>query len=76
MTNLVSEWAEFRFPLYTAVQIRSLYGTSNLPAHKIHEEFAVLIGLAGGKAVLRIGDQTFELAEGTVILLPAGPMPR
>lgn len=72
LTNLVSEWAEFRFPLYTAVQIRSLYGTSNLPAHKIHEEFAVLIGLAGGKAVLRIGDQTFELAEGTVILLPAG----
>ncbi|WP_068784609.1 AraC family transcriptional regulator [Paenibacillus phocaensis] len=72
MTNLVSEWAEFRFPIYTAVQIRSLYGTSSLPMHKIHEEFAVLIGIAGGKAVLGIEDQSFELAEGTVILLPAG----
>ncbi|MCM3701594.1 helix-turn-helix domain-containing protein [Paenibacillus macerans] len=72
MTNLISEWAEFRFPLYTAVQIRSLYGTSSLPAQKIHEEFAVLIGVAGGKAALSIGDQTFELAEGAVLLLPAG----
>lgn len=72
MTNLISEWTEFRFPLYTAVQIRSLYGTSSLPTQKIHEEFAVLIGVAGGKAVLSIGDQNFELAEGTVMLLPAG----
>lgn len=72
MHNLVSEWTESRFPLYTAVGIQSLYGTSSSPLHKIHEELTVLIGVAGGKGILSIDDRTFELVEGTVMLLPAG----
>ncbi len=68
--NNVSEWAESHFPLYTADSIRSLYSTSNLPMYKIHESVAVLIAIASGKGTLRINDQTYELIEGSVILLP------
>ncbi|MFE4713919.1 helix-turn-helix domain-containing protein [Paenibacillus sp. NPDC056722] len=71
MNNVNSEWAESHFPLYTAAQILSLYGTSNQPMHKIHEDFTVLIAIAGGKGVLRLDDQTFELQEGSIMLIPA-----
>ncbi|MEK8127123.1 helix-turn-helix domain-containing protein [Paenibacillus filicis] len=71
MNNLVSEWAESHFPLYTAVGIHSLYTTSNLPIFKIQESHTVLLIIAGGKGILRINDQTWELSEGNVVLLPA-----
>ncbi|WP_256762158.1 helix-turn-helix domain-containing protein [Cohnella sp. WQ 127256] len=72
MNNFVdSEWAESRFPLYTADNIHSLYSTSNLPMYTINEKLTVLIAIAGGKGILKVGDQTYELAEGSVLLLPA-----
>ncbi|TKH42849.1 AraC family transcriptional regulator [Paenibacillus terrae] len=71
MDNVVSEWAESHFPLYTAESIHSLYSTSNFPMYKIHESVTVLIAIASGKGILRIHDQMYELVEGSVILLPA-----
>lgn len=72
MNNVVdSEWAESRFPLYTADNIHSLYSTSNLPLYKINENLTVLIAIAGGKGILKAGDQIYELAEGSALLLPA-----
>ncbi|SFL24092.1 AraC-type DNA-binding protein [Paenibacillus sp. 1_12] len=74
MNNVVvSEWAESRFPLYTADSIQSLYSTSNLPMYKIHESLTVLIAIVSGEGVLNAddGQTTYELMEGNVILLPA-----
>jgi AraC-like DNA-binding protein len=71
MKNVVSEWAESHFPLYTIGSIQSLYSTSSQPMHKIHESLNVILAIAGGKGTFRINDQTYELAEGSVILLPA-----
>jgi len=69
---LESEWAESHFPLYTAISIHSLHGTSNLPLYMIQESFTVLIAIAGGKGTLNVDqNQSFELSEGNVILLPA-----
>ncbi|RXZ78833.1 helix-turn-helix domain-containing protein [Paenibacillaceae bacterium] len=71
MKNDVSEWAESHFPLYTAFGVQSLYGSSNLPVHKINESLTVLIAIASGEGSLWIDDQTYDLAEGSVLLLPA-----
>ncbi|WP_068496903.1 AraC family transcriptional regulator [Paenibacillus kribbensis] len=71
MNNVVSEWAESHFPLYTADSIHSLYCTSNLPMYTIHESVTMLIAIASGKGTLQVDDQTYELMEGSVILLPA-----
>lgn len=71
MNNVMSEWTTSRFPLYTAVGIHSLYTTSTMPTHKMNEPSPVLIGIAGGKGILRIDDQVHELSEGNVVLLPA-----
>ncbi|OCT16061.1 AraC family transcriptional regulator [Paenibacillus pectinilyticus] len=71
MNNLVSEWAESHFPLYTADSIHSLYSTSNLRLYKIKESLSVLLAIAGGKGMLRTEEQTYELVEGSVLLLPA-----
>jgi len=68
---VVSEWAEIRFPLYTADSIHSLYSTSNLPMYKMNESFTVLIAIASGKGVLNTDGIMYELMEGSVILLPA-----
>ncbi|QJD83914.1 helix-turn-helix domain-containing protein [Cohnella herbarum] len=71
MNNVVdSEWAESRFPLYTADNIHSLYSTSNLPMYKINEHLTVLIAIAAGKGILKAGDRMYELEEGSVLLLP------
>jgi len=71
-TVLESEWAESHFPLYTAISIHSLHGTSNLPIYTIQENFTVLIAIAGGKGSLNVEqNQSFELSEGNVVLLPA-----
>jgi len=70
---LESEWAESHFPLYTAISIHSLHGTSNLPVYTIHESTTVLLAIAAGKGSLNVeDDQSFELSEGSVVLLPAG----
>ncbi|MFC5702366.1 helix-turn-helix domain-containing protein [Cohnella faecalis] len=72
MNNVVaSEWAESRFPLYTAERIHSLFSTSNLPEYKFNESLTVLIAIAGGEGILKADDQIYELMEGSVILLPA-----
>ncbi|WP_338552774.1 helix-turn-helix domain-containing protein [Paenibacillus sp. KS-LC4] len=71
MNHVELEWAESHFPLYTAASIQSLYSTSNMPMHKINEEAASLLAIASGKGVLTLNDQTFELTEGNLILLPA-----
>ncbi|MFC3801566.1 helix-turn-helix domain-containing protein [Cohnella sp. GCM10012308] len=66
-----SEWEESRFLLYTVDTIHSLYSTSNTPAYKMNERLPVLIATAGGRGVLRTVDGSYELAEGSVVLLPA-----
>ncbi|MEC0180747.1 helix-turn-helix domain-containing protein [Paenibacillus peoriae] len=71
MNNVVSEWAESHFPLYTADSIYSLYCTSNFPMYTIHENVTVLIAIASGRGTLQADDQTYELVEGSVMLLPA-----
>ncbi|TXK85064.1 helix-turn-helix domain-containing protein [Paenibacillus sp. N3.4] len=71
MNNIDSEWAESHYPYYMADRIQSLYSTSNIPIYKINESVTVLIAIAGGQGILRINDQTYELAQGTVILIPA-----
>ncbi|GAA3400491.1 AraC family transcriptional regulator [Paenibacillus hodogayensis] len=71
MNNVVSEWVESRFPLYTVVGIHSLYGTSNMPITPIDESFTVLIAVAGGKGTLRIDEQAYDVVEGSVMVLPA-----
>ncbi|WP_407872231.1 helix-turn-helix domain-containing protein [Paenibacillus sp. P36] len=72
VNNANSEWAESHFPFYTADSIQSLYSTSNIPQYKLNENLTALIAIAGGKGVLRAKDnQTYELMEGSVILLPA-----
>lgn len=71
MNNIVSEWAESPFPIYRAVSVQSLYATSNLPSIKIHEEYPVLAAVGGGKGILRINDQSFDLVQDTVVRLPA-----
>lgn len=71
MNNVISEWAESHFPIYTADSIHSLYSTSNIPQYKINENLTVLLAIAGGTGSLRVSDQTYELTEGSVILLPA-----
>ncbi|MDN4600837.1 helix-turn-helix domain-containing protein [Paenibacillus sp. F6_3S_P_1C] len=66
-----SEWAESYFPIYTADSIQSLYSTSTMPIHQIHENLTVLMAVASGKGTLRINDELYELVEGMVILIPA-----
>lgn len=66
-----SEWAESYFPIYTADRIQSLYSTSTMPIHQIHENLTVLMAVASGKGTLRINDELYELVEGMVILIPA-----
>jgi len=65
-----SEWAESRFPFYTAEHIQSLYSTSNLSRYRILESDAILIAIAEGKGQLKAGEQSFELSVGSVVLLP------
>ncbi|MBP1961857.1 hypothetical protein [Paenibacillus aceris] len=38
MPNIVSEWAESHFPLYTADNFHSLYSTSSMPLHKFEAD--------------------------------------
>lgn len=71
MNNLLPEWAESHFPLYTTDSIQSIYGTSNLPRVQIDENRTVLLALAAGSGSLEINNQTYELTEGSVVLLPA-----
>jgi AraC-like DNA-binding protein len=47
-----------------------MYGTSNLPKLEIHEHSTVLIAIAAGKGILEVNHQTYELMEGSVVLLP------
>jgi AraC-like DNA-binding protein len=70
LNNVVPEWAESHFPLYTADSIQSMYGTSNLPRLQIHEHSTVLLAIAAGKGMLEVNHQTYELMEGVVVLLP------
>nr|WP_233168448.1 AraC family transcriptional regulator [Paenibacillus roseus] len=51
--------------------IDSLYGTANLPTHTLQENAAVLVAIASGKGSLNIAEQTYELIEGSVVLIPA-----
>jgi hypothetical protein len=69
--TIVSEWVESHFPLYRAVSVHSLYGTSNLPVYAMNESTAVLIAIVRGKGMLSINEQAFDLREGSVVLLPA-----
>ncbi|ANY67770.1 AraC family transcriptional regulator [Paenibacillus sp. BIHB 4019] len=71
MIHVELEWAESHFPLYAAASIHSLYSTSNMPIYKINENAASLLGIASGKGTLMMNDQTYELTEGSVIVLPA-----
>ncbi|MBB6695228.1 AraC family transcriptional regulator [Cohnella xylanilytica] len=66
----IPEWEESRFPLYAADRIQSLYGSSNRPMHAIDEELTVLIAIAGGEGMLKVGDKSYELTEGSAVLLP------
>ncbi|REK75609.1 helix-turn-helix domain-containing protein [Paenibacillus paeoniae] len=65
-----SEWIPSNFPSYTSAGIISLYGTSNLPIYPINESSTVLIALASGKGRLQLDDESYELSEGSVLLLP------
>ncbi|UKS26936.1 helix-turn-helix domain-containing protein [Paenibacillus sp. HWE-109] len=69
--NHVSEWAASHFQLYILESIHSLYSTMNKPVYQIKENVPVLIAAAGGKAVLTVQGHSYELTEGSVILLPA-----
>lgn len=71
MNNVIPEWAESHFPLYTADSIQSMYGTSNLPSAQIHENLTVLLAITAGKGSLEVNNLTYELMEGSVVLLPA-----
>lgn len=75
MNNVIPEWAESHFPLYSAGSIQSMYGTSNLPRVQIHENLTVLLAVAAGKGSLEVNNLTYELTEGSVILLPLILMP-
>ncbi|PWW41101.1 MULTISPECIES: helix-turn-helix domain-containing protein [Paenibacillus] len=66
-----SEWAESYFPIYTADSIQSLYSTSTMPIHKIHENLTVLLAVSSGQGTLHLDDHIYELADGMVILIPA-----
>ncbi|UPK45955.1 helix-turn-helix domain-containing protein [Paenibacillus pabuli] len=66
-----SEWAESYFPIYTADTIQSLYSTSTMPIHRIHESLTVLLAVSSGKGSLHLDDHIYELADGMVILIPA-----
>lgn len=66
-----SEWAESYFPIYTADSIQSLYSTSTMPIHRIHESLTVLLAVSSGKGSLHLDDHIYELADGMVILIPA-----
>ncbi|MFD0714660.1 helix-turn-helix domain-containing protein [Paenibacillus sp. GCM10027626] len=66
-----SEWEESYFPLYASSGVVSLYGTSNLPMHTINEPLTVVIAMASGKGSLQADNRTYELEEGSVVLLPA-----
>jgi AraC-like DNA-binding protein len=66
-----SEWAESYFPIYTADSIQSLYSTSTMPIHRIHENLTVLMAVASGKGSLHLDNHMYELTDGMVILIPA-----
>ncbi len=71
MGNILSEWVKSHFPLYTADGIHSLYSTSDYPVFNIDERLVVIIAVASGNGTLTIGNQAYELTEGSVILLPS-----
>ncbi|RAW15526.1 helix-turn-helix domain-containing protein [Paenibacillus taichungensis] len=66
-----SEWAESYFPIYTADSIQSLYSTSTMPIHRIHEDLTILLAVSSGKGTLHLDDHIYELTDGMVILIPA-----
>ncbi|MFS0857167.1 helix-turn-helix domain-containing protein [Paenibacillus taichungensis] len=67
-----SEWAESYFPIYTADSIQSLYSTSTMPIHRIHEDLTILLAVSSGKGTLHLDDDhIYELTDGMVILIPA-----
>ncbi|WP_315795163.1 helix-turn-helix domain-containing protein [Paenibacillus sp. BIC5C1] len=66
-----SEWAESYFPIYTANSIQSLYSTSTMPIHRIHEDLTILLAVSSGKGTLHLDDHIYELIDGMVILIPA-----
>ncbi|WP_433923101.1 AraC family transcriptional regulator [Paenibacillus taichungensis] len=66
-----SEWAESYFPIYIADSIQSLYSTSTMPIHRIHENLTVLLAVSSGKGSLHLDDHIYELTDGIVILIPA-----
>lgn len=71
MKDIVSEWAESHFPLYTADSILSIYSTSNFPMYKMNESLSVLIAIVSGKGTLKADEEIYELLEGSVIFIPA-----
>ncbi|OPA80956.1 AraC family transcriptional regulator [Paenibacillus selenitireducens] len=71
MKDIVSEWAESHFPLYTADSILSIYSSSNFPMYKINESLPVLIAIVRGKGNLKADEEMYELLEGSVIFIPA-----
>ncbi|QOS78058.1 helix-turn-helix domain-containing protein [Paenibacillus sp. JNUCC31] len=66
-----SEWAESYFPIYTADGIQSLYSTSTMPIHRIHENLTVLLAVSSGKGSLHLENHMYELTDGMVLLIPA-----
>lgn len=66
-----SEWAYSYFPLYTYSDVESFYGSVNLPLGHTDENRTLMIAAAGGLGSLRMNDQTIDLKQGDVLLLPA-----
>ncbi|MFF2480317.1 helix-turn-helix domain-containing protein [Paenibacillus sp. NPDC058071] len=71
MNSAGSEWVESYFPLYNCAGVHSYYGSAALPEYKENDELTALIVVAQGKGILRVNDQSFELKQGNVLLMPA-----
>lgn len=67
-----SEWSGSYFPNLAMEGIQSLYFTSNRPLHTIHEHVPVLLAVSSGAGSLQREQETYELSQGTSILLPPG----
>lgn len=67
-----SEWSGSYFPNFVMEGIQSLYFTSNRPLHTIHEHVPVLLAVNSGASSLQREQETYELSQGTSVLLPPG----